>query len=743
MVTHLFKLFPGTHAMRMLIGFAVFVALAMGPAPAQRLHAQTRNRATEEADAARLEATQRAEVLAREGLMWATLGDSVKCRDCMAEALQHDENQTLARWTLGQIQVDGHWVDSMDHIRKLVNDVQLGVYRNRRALSEDTVADHLQLAQWCNDQGLHPQSRAHLFRVLSLEPDHEPVRTALGHRRINDRWVTPEEIEDATKRMAEDIGAFESYRGSLAALLPRLIHEREAVRMKAREDLLSIDDPKLTTALEIMLAGHSEPLALLYVEVVSRWHELKATESLARQSIISPWPSVREAAAKSLVGRPLIDFVPGLLAEFVMPVSRGVMAVQVAPNRLVYREVLMTEDKSDIQVSFQDTIVDRVSMPGGNKRETVQRIMRDMIMYSQLADAQHRQTNAGINERNQVITDSLRISTEKNFENDPRTWWNWWNELNGVSQSAKDVVQRYNVSMRQYCDQMPRFTGGGSQGLGESSDPDPAPPTPTQPKPEPKPTPVGIGTTGFGSGGVGTSGFSHNGIGRSEFNYSRIGRPIVGYNFIGRIVSGYNFVGRQVIGANGVGQPGFTQRTRNGGPSNPGQPSPTPVPYPQQPYSPVSLPIPMRGECFAAGTMVTTDRGLIPIEAVQVGDQVLCKEVESGELGLKPVLESTRRAPVVLYDVLVEGETLHVTGQHPFWVAGSGWVLAQDLHAGMLLHTLRGEVQVLGLTLGEIEPTYNLIVDRCGTYLVGENQILVHDWNLRKPTRSLMPGLNP
>ena len=66
--------------------------------------------------------------------------------------------------------------------------------------------------------------------------------------------------------------------------------------------------------------------------------------------------------------------------------------------------------------------------------------------------------------------------------------------------------------------------------------------------------------------------------------------------------------------------------------------------------------------CFVAGTLILTQRGLIPIEDVAVGDNVL-----THALRWRPVLETMRRkaSTVVLKGMGHHG--LRTTADHPFW----------------------------------------------------------------------------
>ncbi|MBI3863517.1 MAG: hypothetical protein HY290_16625, partial [Planctomycetia bacterium] len=102
----------------------------------------------------------------------------------------------------------------------------------------------------------------------------------------------------------------------------------------------------------------------------------------------------------------------------------------------------------------------------------------------------------------------------------------------------------------------------------------------------------------------------------------------------------------------------------------------------------------INASCFAAGTPVWTESGLRPIESVAIGDRVLAKNVETGELGYKPVLQSTIRPPRATVQFRAADETITCTGGHRFWVSGTGWVKARDLKTQSLLHTATGTAPV-------------------------------------------------
>jgi len=146
--------------------------------------------------------------------------------------------------------------------------------------------------------------------------------------------------------------------------------------------------------------------------------------------------------------------------------------------------------------------------------------------------------------------------------------------------------------------------------------------------------------------------------------------------------------------------------------------------------------------CFAAGTPVWTESGAQAIEAIKVGDRVLTKDIETGELAYKPVLQTTVRPPKELTTLRFGNETIVCTGGHRFWSSGSGWIKARDLEPQTLLHTATGNTPVWSAKKGTTAETYNLVVADFHTYFVGKTGVLCQDLLIPKATNSVVPGLS-
>jgi subtilisin family serine protease len=133
--------------------------------------------------------------------------------------------------------------------------------------------------------------------------------------------------------------------------------------------------------------------------------------------------------------------------------------------------------------------------------------------------------------------------------------------------------------------------------------------------------------------------------------------------------------------------------------------------------------------CFTAGTQVLTEDGEKPIEEVQIGDKVLAKNSETGELGYKLVDATFRKEATFTYRIHIGSEVITTTAEHPFWVVGKGWISAKEIAKADLLETYNGthlEVDRIEVKHEKVS-LFNLSVQDFHTYFVTRLNIFTHN----------------
>jgi len=141
-----------------------------------------------------------------------------------------------------------------------------------------------------------------------------------------------------------------------------------------------------------------------------------------------------------------------------------------------------------------------------------------------------------------------------------------------------------------------------------------------------------------------------------------------------------------------------------------------------------------KNKCFAAGTPVATESGDRPIESIQVGDRVWARDVGTGAVDLREVVQRfvTPRQPVIELNLRSSlfgsaPEHLLVTPGHRFWVEGRGWTHAEDLAAAPLFSFSDLVSADVTTAATEVTTVYNIEVQGDHSYFVGHAHALVHN----------------
>jgi hypothetical protein len=136
--------------------------------------------------------------------------------------------------------------------------------------------------------------------------------------------------------------------------------------------------------------------------------------------------------------------------------------------------------------------------------------------------------------------------------------------------------------------------------------------------------------------------------------------------------------------------------------------------------------------CLTSETEVVTEAGPKAIGEIAVGDMVWAQDVNTGLRTPARVSGLFSRIAKNLIVITVGAATIHATPEHPFWLPGEGWVLAESLHVGDELSTLDGEVltvDALEYRTGEWR-VHNFEVEGLHSYFVSPQKVLVHNCDL-------------
>ncbi len=143
------------------------------------------------------------------------------------------------------------------------------------------------------------------------------------------------------------------------------------------------------------------------------------------------------------------------------------------------------------------------------------------------------------------------------------------------------------------------------------------------------------------------------------------------------------------------------------------------------------------GYCFKAGTKISTDKGLVNIEDIKVGDLVLSKNEYTGEVDYKRVLGTFNKKAKKLIKMKINGEFFESTPGHRFWSidknssTGGNWVEASKLgKKSQLLNSDNMIQSIKSISEVEVEKeitVYNFEVESWHSYFIGKNKILVHN----------------
>ncbi|MDG3003400.1 polymorphic toxin-type HINT domain-containing protein [Paludisphaera mucosa] len=607
-------------------------------------------------------------------------------RGLAAERLKHltravliDPENQAARGLLGMIARDGKWVRPEDVRSKLENDPRaqalLREYLERRTSSPDTAEAHHRLARWCNQNGLDAQASAHYQAVVRLEPTRESVWKKLGYRRSDGRWARPEDLRVEKAEAEARRLAVRRWKPILEKLRDQCTAKDPQTRAKAASALDAIAEASAVPTLWAVFVRDDARLQRRLAETLARIDGRSASLALAELAVFSPIAEVRGLAAQLLDRRDPRDYLDPLLDLIHKPFKYTVNPIVGSGTR----GGLFAEGESfNIERIYNLPAIDPARMP--------RRIFTDDIPLQAAALP--------------FLPEALSWASAVQAPTPPPAL----PAIPGLSGPAAGLLAPALVPKPSpLADPLVQSAVQQDQQIAIALEEDRARVEQARQR-----------------------------LSEDVASIERRNRAIVDLN--DRILPLVKKATGQDFGDAGDSwkgwwsdQLGYAYRSSQ----SETKPTYTEVIAYEVPRLTVQT-----GSCFVAGTPVHTMAGLVPIEAVRVGDLVLSQDVRTGAVTYKPVLVTHHNPPAATVKLTIGAETVTATGIHRFWRASWGWTMARDLRVGDVVRVMGGTQLVAAIEPGLARPVYNLDVADNLDFFVGRNGFLVHDFSIvREPTR--------
>jgi len=415
----------------------------------------------------------KAEESVRSALEFETKGENDYRNILLREALKLAPEFGPANWHSGRVQHDDRWV-TVEQVREvLTKDETLARYRELRERAEFDVERQLQLARWCARNGFSERSDLH-YSYLLMNPNstnkvRQEAMDRLELQQVGGEFLTEQQIkrqQETAKRIQD---AMKKWR-------PRLVNWRNTIQSDAgkkyehaAQEMQSIKDPFVIPVLETFVLESGERFGLLTVRLLRQFDQHEATQSLLRFAVLSPWPTVRQAAIHQLKKRPIHDYLPMLLGGLDAPIESQWSIRRDALGNISYEHHLYQEGQDanrslslshlavnmPLRIEGRSVQGERSSDPNVTSRLTYQGIGQveetgeeRLVALAALAQSMKReeqiaQHNALVDMNNTRVFEALEQTTDVVSLRKPSDWWTWWQEYN-ETYTQKQTVQLYD-----------------------------------------------------------------------------------------------------------------------------------------------------------------------------------------------------------------------------------------------------------------------------------------------------------
>ena len=396
-------------------------------------------------------------------------------------------DNSLARWQLGEIKVGNEWLSVEESQRRAEADPRQIKYQERKESLGESPQGQLTLARWCRGNKLEDEAQFHWSSVLSIDPNNKEALRAAGMRWHDGELKTVAQIREAKVESGEAKQATRQWASRIAGWMRALADKKDRAPLAVLDEIRAVDDIAAIPAFEdVTLKGSQAAnemnttvrrLSLAFVSALDKLHDEAATESLLRHAVMSSFVDVRAAAIGKLRYRPLDEFVPTLLDNFIAPMKSDYRVVNDPDGSVHYLHSIYREGpfqdwsyRSERSIYRPGSPIGLAagvmgnasaaedSLPGlsnvsnsparGVSRAGAARSAKNYekeITDSERQVAEANEKTVALNDR---IVSVLTGTTEKSLGSEPRPWWDWWSDYtdyyHGGSRPVNSTVDSSN-----------------------------------------------------------------------------------------------------------------------------------------------------------------------------------------------------------------------------------------------------------------------------------------------------------
>lgn len=234
--------------------------------------------------------------------------------DTAAERMRAD--QTLAKKLAdyhalrdemtASVAADRARVRSLDESGRAYEAASLRVHIDRKLAPK-----HVQIGDWCTENGLKKIATAHYTTAKTLDPSRDLAWKRLGYIKHDGRWMTHEQIDASKEDKHKQLQADHYWEQSLKKWWNQLGDKR--LREEAERLLDSVTDPRAVPAIRKVFSDQRPAVHHLAIRILSHIEGGEAVRTLASEAVQNDDEGVRGAAIRALASRPIHTYAAPLI----------------------------------------------------------------------------------------------------------------------------------------------------------------------------------------------------------------------------------------------------------------------------------------------------------------------------------------------------------------------------------------------------------------------------------------------